>query len=201
MRAAYLELKSHGDSLRAIWATSIQRGGLTAATLMALLLERNTFNPSNKPDLGLAGFASALAIAGIGIGVGAVISPWLVARFGRHKLIRAMMLAGIPALIFFAFIQNELMLIVAAFLIGLAGQSVKVTTDALVQSKISDEFRGRAFAFYDVTVNSSIVLGAAIAAILLPTSGKSTWLPFVISGIFGLAALTILRPKKFNVAA
>ena len=34
-------LKDHGDALRGILATAFQRGGLTALTLMGLLLERN----------------------------------------------------------------------------------------------------------------------------------------------------------------
>jgi hypothetical protein len=88
-------LKKHGDALRGIFGTGVQRGGITALTLMALLLERNTFNDSNDPDAGLRGFAYALAIAGIGIGLGALAGPYGVARFGRHTWFRISMIAPI----------------------------------------------------------------------------------------------------------
>ncbi|MEY4101697.1 MAG: hypothetical protein RLZZ567_941, partial [Actinomycetota bacterium] len=92
-------LRAHGDALRGIFATGVQRGGITALTLMALLLERNTFNASNNPDAGLRGFAYALAIAGVGIGLGALAGPFGVAKFGRHKWIRISMIAPIGFLI------------------------------------------------------------------------------------------------------
>ena len=44
-------LKNHSDALRGIFATGVQRGGITALTLMALLLERNTFNDPADPDV------------------------------------------------------------------------------------------------------------------------------------------------------
>jgi MFS family permease len=44
------------DCFRGIIATAVQRGGLTALVLMALLLNRNTFNDPSDPEAGLAGF-------------------------------------------------------------------------------------------------------------------------------------------------
>ena len=74
---------------------------------------------------------------------------------------------------------------------------VKVTNDALVQSKISDEFRGRVFAVYDVVVNGSIVSCAVIAALLLPQSGDTWLVPALVSLSYLLIALITLRPAKF----
>eukprot|EP01037_Dinobryon_pediforme_P001155 gene1155-1170_t len=145
-------LRNHPDALRGIFSTAIQRGGLTGLTLMGLLLERNTFNPPSNPDAGLAGFAYALAIAGVGFGVGSFITPFFVNYFGRHRWIRVMMIAPFPFLILFAFLPQEWLLLTTAFFIATCGQAVKVTNDALVQSQIADEFRGRVFAFYDVAV-------------------------------------------------
>ena len=193
-------LKAHGDPLRGIIATAIQRGGLTSLTLMGLLLERNTFHPANNPAAGLQGFALAIGIAGIGIGIGSVISPFFVSRSGRHIWIRTMMVGSIPGLILFSFFQNQATLVIAAFFVGLCGQAVKVTNDALVQSKIEDEFRGRTFAFYDVAVNAAIVSGATIAALILPTSGMSFILPLLISFWYILAAAIPLRKSNFSAA-
>jgi MFS family permease len=190
-------LREHNDALRGILATGVQRGGLTALTLMGLLLERNTYHPSNNPDAGLSGFAVALGIAGVGIGIGSLITPIFVERFGRHTWIRLMMVSSIPFLIVFLLSQKQWSLILAAFFVGLCGQAVKVTNDALVQSKISDEFRGRVFAFYDVCVNGAIVGGALIAALLLPISGKSVLLPTLISIAYLLTSGALLRSVRF----
>ena len=192
-------LRSHPDALRGIFSTAIQRGGLTAATLMGLLLERNTFNLSSNPDAGLAGFAFALGVAGLGFGVGSFITPYFVGYFGRHRWIRMMMVAPAPFLILFAFLPQEWLLITTAFFVAACGQAVKVTNDALVQSQIADEFRGRVFAFYDVVVNSVIVLGAIIAALVLPSSGKSMGLPLLITTAFGITSLILLRSSKFFI--
>jgi MFS family permease len=193
-------LKNHPDALRGIFATAIQRGGLTALTLMGLLLERNSFNPPSNPDAGLAGFAKALAVAGIGFGVGSFITPFFVNYFGRHRWIRMMMVAPIPFLVLFAFIPQVWLLLTTAFFIATCGQAVKVTNDALVQSQIADEYRGRVFAFYDVAVNGLIVLGAIVAAVLLPTSGKSAVLPLTTVVVFLAASLLLLRRSKFFIA-
>jgi len=68
------------DCFRGITATAVQRGGLTALVLMALLLNRNTFNDPADPEAGLAGFAFAITVAGVGITIGAIIAP-----FGVHN--------------------------------------------------------------------------------------------------------------------
>ncbi len=191
-------LKKHGDALRGIFATGVQRGGITALTLMALLLERNTFNDPGDPDAGLRGFAYALAIAGVGIGLGALAGPYGVSKFGRHKWMRISMIAPIGFLMVFGFFPNQFMMILTAFFVGGFGQSFKITNDALVQSKIADEFRGRIFAFYDVAVNGAIVSGAIIAALTLPPSGVSLVLPWLIATAYIIATLVLLRRSKFS---
>ena len=190
-------LRSHSDALRGILSIGIQRGGITALTLMALLLERNSFNDPSDPDAGLAGFGIALAIAGIGIGVGAIISPYGVIKFGRHQWMRLLMFLGIPPLLIYAAGINEISMIGSAFLVGLCGQGIKVTNDALVQSKITDEYRGRVFAFYDVAVNAGIVTGAIGAALILPDNGVTAFLPITIALFYLFAATVLMRRANF----
>jgi MFS family permease len=190
-------LRSHPDALRGIVAVGIQRGGITALTLMALLLERNSFNDPQDPDAGLAGFGMALAIAGIGIGLGAIISPYGVLKFGRHRWMRLLMFLCIPPLIVYAAQVNEITMIGSAFLVGLCGQGIKVTNDALVQSKINDDYRGRVFAFYDVAVNAGIVIGAIGAALLLPDNGITATLPIAIALFYLFAATLLMRKATF----
>jgi MFS family permease len=191
-------LRNIKDCFLGISATAVQRGGLTALTLMALLLNRNTFNDPANPEAGLAGFAFAITVAGIGITLGAVIAPFGVKKYGRHAWIRYSLLASAVLPIALAFEQNEFFLIATGFFAGMAGQGVKVTNDALVQSKIVDEYRGRVFAVYDVMVNAGIVSGAIIAAFVLPPNGVSSLLPALIAITYISVGFFALRKKKFN---
>jgi len=198
MVAAFRFLSKIKDCFLGISATAIQRSGLTALTLMALLLNRNTFHDPNDPESGLAGFAFAITVAGIGITIGAILAPFGVAKFGRHQWIRISLLASAILPIALAFNQNQFFLVATGFFAGMAGQGVKVTNDALVQSKIADQYRGRVFAVYDVIVNAGIVGGAIIAAIVLPRDGVSSLLPALIAISYILFGLIMLRGKNFN---
>ena len=196
-REGFRYLQGHLDASRGIIATAVQRGGLTALTLTALLLERNSFNDPLKPEDGLQGFGIALSIAGLGVFLGAFLAPYGVARFGRHRWIKFSMLASACSPLILAASLTEIALCVTAFLTAFFGQNIKVTNDALVQSKIDDYHRGRVFAVYDVVVNGAIVSGGLIAALLLPTSGLSRVVPLAVSVAYLLIAFIVLRPAKF----
>ncbi len=201
MREGFAFLRTHQDAIRGILATAVQRGGITALTLTALLLERNTFNSPSNPEAGLAGFGIVLTIAGVGITLGALTAPYGVARFGRHRWIKWSLLVGAAGPIFLVISQTEIALALTGFFVALCGQNVKVTNDALVQSKIDDYYRGRVFAVYDVLVNAAIVSGGLIAALMLPTSGVTPWVPALVSASYLLVALRLLRPEKFFLKA
>jgi ATP phosphoribosyltransferase regulatory subunit HisZ len=94
--------------------------------------------------------------------------------------------------------QTTIALSITAFLTAFFGQNLKVTNDALVQSKIDDYYRGRVFAVYDVVVNGAIVSGGLIAALLLPPSGVSAIVPLCVSAAYLLVALIVLRPSRFK---
>ena len=197
MRQGFSFLFQHADAARGIIATAIQRGGLTALVLIALLLERNSFHLSSRPEAGLSGLAVALTIAGVGITFGALAAPIGVARVGRHTWIRYMMIGSALSPVLLAISASPFTLYIASFFTSFFGQSLKVTNDALVQAKIDDIYRGRVFAVYDVLVNGAIVSGAVLAALVLPTSGKTAIVPVLISLAY-LAALVLLRPSKFR---
>jgi hypothetical protein len=198
MREGIDFLRKNIDTARGIAATAVHRGGLTALTLTALLLERNTFNDPARPEDGLQGFGIALTIAGIGVFLGAFLAPYGVARFGRHRWIKYAMYASAASPVFLAIWQTEVALAVTAFLTAFCGQNIKVTNDALVQSKIDDYYRGRVFAVYDVVVNSAIVSGGLIAALLLPTSGVTAKVPLFVMAAYLMVAVVVLRPSKFK---
>ena len=197
MQEGFQFLKKHGDAARGIVAVAIHRGGLTALTLTALLLERNTFNDPADSDAGLAGLSFTLTIAAIGFVLGALIAPRGVSVMGRHRWMRLSVIAASMSALTLVIERTPFLLALTAFLTALCGQSVKVTNDALVQSKIDDYFRGRVFAVYDVVVNGAIVTFSLFAAKILPLSGDSWLLPLLVSISWAFVALIILRPKKF----
>jgi MFS family permease len=197
MQEGFRFLQNHGDAARGIFATAVHRGGITALTLTALLLERNTFNDPADTAAGLAGLSVALSFAAVGFAIGAIIAPIGVRRVGRHRWMRlSLFIASLGSLVL-VIDRTQILLIITAVITGLFGQSLKVTNDALVQDKISDEFRGRVFAVYDVLVNGSIVICSVVAALLLPPSGDSWVVPLIITLGYALVATTTLRPSKF----
>ncbi|MFM7860270.1 MAG: MFS transporter, partial [Candidatus Nanopelagicaceae bacterium] len=178
--------------------TSIQRGGLTALTIVGLLLERNTFNDPLDTEAGLAGVSRAIAFAGSGLVLGALIAPIGVEKIGRHNWIRTMVGLSSITPILVGIFQSPWALYAAAFFVALTGQSMKVTNDALIQSKITDDYRGRTFALYDMTVNVAIVSGALLSALVTPNSGITLVVPIGITTLYLFTAFVILRRKKFS---
>ena len=197
VREGFRFLSIHQDAARGIIATAIHRGGITALTLTAMLLERNTFNDPANSDAGLAGLSFALSIAAVGFTIGALVAPLGVRWIGRHRWMRLSLFAASLGTIFLIIDRTQLLLVITAFITGLFGQSVKVTNDALVQSKISDEYRGRVFAVYDVVVNGCIVTFAIIGALLLPQSGDTWVVPLLVGVAYLFVAALLMRPRKF----
>ena len=197
MREGIRFLRQHIDAARGIAAIAIHRGGITALTLIALLLERNTFNDPADSEAGLAGLSFTLSIAAVGFVVGAVAAPYGVRKVGRHRWMRFSLIASTCGPLFILFVRTPLTLICAAFVTALFGQSLKVTNDALVQSKIDDIYRGRVFSVYDVVVNGAIVSGAVIAALLLPNSGDTYVVPALVAAIYLIAGVRLLRGGVF----
>jgi MFS family permease len=197
MREGVKFLSQNVDAARGIAAVAVHRGGITALTLIALLLERNTFHDPADSEAGLAGLSFTLSIAACGFVVGAIIAPYGVRKVGRHRWMRLMLSASTLGPLFIVFSRTPLTLAIAAFVTALFGQSLKVTNDALVQSKIDDIYRGRVFSVYDVVVNGAIVSGAVIAALLLPDTGDSYLVPSIVAGIYFVAGARLLRSRVF----
>ncbi len=198
MREGFRYLVERKSSFLAIIVVAVQRGGLTALTLMALILQRNTFNDANDPDAGLSGFALALVLSGIGIMLGAIITPAATRIFDRYLWSRGAMCVAAIMPIIFALTLNEFTLILMGFFTGMAGQAVKVTNDAIVQQRTSDIFRGRVFAVYDVVVNAAIVSGALICSLFLPASGLTRVVPLGIAAAYLFAALVLMNRRYFK---
>ena len=164
-------------------------GVLTAG---ALLLVRGSLHPPTDVDAALNDFVLATAGAAVGAFFGAVVTPTMTRRIGIGPWVGVVMVQG--AVIGFALltataITPQLVTLVAgAASIGLAGQSVKVCADTVLQRSIPDHRLGRVFALFDMIVNIALVTGITATAFFSPISGQFTGGYLICGGLLLLAA-------------
>jgi MFS family permease len=177
--------RSAGHALAAIAAHRFFYGLSTIATI---LLYRNYFNDPTEVEAGLAGLGMAFGAAGLGFFTAAVITPEITPIIGKRQWMVALFATAALVQLVFGTPYTEPLLLVAAYLLGIVAQGVKICVDTIVQESIDDAYRGRVFSFYDVLFNVSFVSAAIVAALVLPTSGKSHVALAVVCGGYALTA-------------
>ncbi|TEX51950.1 MAG: hypothetical protein B7C55_02945 [Actinomycetales bacterium mxb001] len=196
----FLQLVRHPVAGRAVLVVTIQRISLGALTVLALMLIRNTLNPSIDPDTALAQFALVTAGAAAGALVGAILTPGMTRRMGYvpWTVIAAGQAAPFVTLGMFlgAYGKSMPALMVAALSLGFANQAAKVAADTLVQREIDDDYLGRVFSIFDIAVNLALVVGITVVAFTAPASGVA---PAVFIGIGILLALNALWYSRHRV--
>lgn len=174
---------------RALLAVTAARFCYAIVTIMTLLLYRNLFDDPADPNKGLAGFALALGISGLGFGLSAVITPLVTRRIRLEAWITICLLGAAVTELFFGLPFASLPLLIGALSLGIVSQGQKICTDTLTQRSVDDEYRGRAFVFYDIVYNGAFVLAAAFAAATLPATGKSYLVLFVVAACYTLVGI------------
>ncbi|MCQ9182600.1 MFS transporter [Streptomyces sp. IBSBF 2953] len=186
---------------KAAWALgsiSLMRFCYGALTVMVLMLCRYAW--SSDPDDGLALLGLAVVLSGAGFFVAAVVTPWAASRLGpiRWIAVCAAVAAVLELVLMLPFAQ--LTTFVAAFVLGLVTQGAKISTDTVVQFCVEDRFRGRIFSLYDVLFNVAFVGAAAVAALMLPTDGRSPELVVTVAVIYGAVAGAMARFARRRVS-
>ncbi len=160
-------------------------------TLLMVLVLRQPADQGSELGSGLIGFGVAIAATAAGMLVAAGIAPLLIPRWGRPRtVIIGLCTAAVVQVTLVTPIavaetgaaadRAHQMLLLGAFLFGLAGQTIKLTGDATMQIDIDDARRGQVFALQDTVFNIAFVLALATAALVIPPDGRS--LPLVIAG-------------------
>ena len=189
----FVQLARYPIAGRAVLIVSIQRIALGGLTVLALLLIRNTLNPSIDPDSALTEFALVTAAAAAGALIGAIVTPSMTRRMGfvRWTVIAAGQAAPLVTIgmMVGAYSRSMAALLIAGVSLGFANQAAKVAADTLVQREIDDDYLGRVFSIFDIAVNLALVLGITIVAFTAPASGVA---PAVFIGIGALLALNAL---------
>ena len=150
-------------------------------TVAMILVYRNYFHTLDQVDAAIADLGLLVVITGAGFAFASVVTPLMSAPLGVRTTMIICLLASAVFQVVPGAIYARVPLMVAAFLLGLTAQGLKLCVDTLVQAHVADEFKGRVFVLYDVIFNVTLVVAAVIAAIILPTNGKSVPIMIVMA--------------------
>ncbi|MFE8912834.1 MFS transporter [Streptomyces globisporus] len=188
----HLAQRTH--AAKALAAMTVIRFCYGALTVMVLMLCRYAWSDTESDGLALLGLA--VAVSGAGFFIAAVLTPWAVGRLGRYGWIVGCAGAAavlVPALgLSFAPVP----MLIAAFVLGVVTQGSKIATDTVVQTSVDDSFRGRVFSLYDVLFNVAFVSAAGVAALMLPPDGRSVTVLAVVSALYAVVAVMMLRWRR-----
>jgi MFS family permease len=180
----------HGSAVYAVisgWLhgvrTVLQRPTV-AATLSGLATHRMVVGINSLILLLLVNHSKTTATGGLGIalvffaasGLGAflatVLTPPSVRRWGRYATANGALAAA--ALIQVAGAGLLLPVMVACgFLLGVAGQMIKLCADSAMQIDVDDALRGHVFAVQDSLFWVSFIVSITVAATLVPADGHA----------------------------
>lgn len=175
----------------ALMTMTLMRFCYGALTVMVLMLCRYAWTSGSDGGLALLGLA--VGVSGAGFFVAAVVTPWAAGRLGPGRWIAVCAGAAavlVPAL-FLPFAPTPTL--VAALVLGVTTQGAKIATDTIVQSSVEDGFRGRIFSVYDVLFNVAFVGAAAVAALMLPSDGRSVSLVLTVVAVYASIAAAMAR--------
>lgn len=118
--------------------------------------------------------------SGVGFAASGLIASPLAAQFGVRPMIAgALLLCGLvtaTGAVWF----TPAVLVASGLVQGLCLQSVKIGGDTVVQAHVADQARGRVMVIYDIINNLGYVVGAVLAATVLPDDGRA---PVVLGGL------------------
>ena len=186
-RAPLRSPRRSSRSPRTGWRSAISTL-LIAAAVPLRLHRRRAFRA------GLAGVGEAVVLAAAGLGVAALLTPWLVHRLGRPRTVQVALLVAAVTQLALAALLSAADGARRGVRARRAGQVIKLCTDAAVQSEVADEVLGRVFALYDIVFNVGYVLAVAAAALLSPPDGSA---PLAARGA---AAALPARPARLTTS-
>ena len=142
-------------------------------TVSLILLYRNYFHTVEDSNTAFNELSVAVLVSGAGFVAAAFLTPVVTERISQRTWILGLLVGAAVTQVFPGALYTRPALLVAAFFLGVASQGIKICVDTLVQTHVEDAYRGRVFSLYDVIFNVAFVAAAAVAAVVLPTSGKS----------------------------
>ena len=163
---------------------------LYGANFIALILiSRNLLTDPADADAGLGMFGLLLGISLAGNGLAIVLTPIAHERMAPATWILVCLGLGALSQLLLTTTPTFAVVATGAVLLGLSVQGAKIAVDTIVQRDTHDDYRGRAFALYDVLYNAAFVGAAGLAAVALPDTGWSRLTFAALAVVYVLAAL------------
>ena len=152
-----------------------------------------------KQDLGLGEFeyGFVLAMNGIGTLIGSIILFVINERIKKIFLIIISFLAFDFGILFFGFSPNFVICSLSMIIMGIGISGWMITIPVLLQTKSSDNMRGRVISLYFMCV-LTYQLGWLFGGYFLEYLGINETLIIAVSGSLSLATLTILFSKSLR---
>lgn len=178
LREGARHLRDERTPWHSLQAMTCQRFAYGAMFMVGVLLCRNYLADPTDLATGAGNFAILSAATGAGFALAVVITPLMAPRLGAQRFITACLFIGATtqALLTVSVATDRLTLTtlgVTAFVLSIAAQSTKITTDTIVQRDTADEYRGRAFTIYDMLYNLGFMTAAAVLGLFVPDDGRA----------------------------
>lgn len=194
-RFAFAYLKAHPRLLKAYSMTMTMFGTMAAINVIAKGFAITALDAKTSTD-----FTSILAVAGLGMVIGAtLVGRWGV-RFPKPSLVRSGFviaggaLMGIGLIGGFSHVIGVMlswqMVLAFALMLGAGLACIEIPISTLVQEGVEENVRGRIFGVQAVLMNLASTLPMAIAGPL-----ADWWGPALVMGFFGLqmAGMSLIR--------
>lgn len=147
-------------------------------TLLVLVIVRHV-GDEEVAGVGLGKAVVFLGAGGLGAFLATVLTPALIGKWGRYRAANgALALAAVVQLC--AVTLALPVLVGCGFILGAAGQVVKLCADSAMQIDVDDALRGHVFSVQDSLFWFSFVLAVTAAAAVIPPDGRSV--PLVVAG-------------------
>jgi MFS family permease len=170
---AWHYLRQRHPAMQGLGGVAVQHTMYGVLMTCIIMAYRNLFHAADNPDSAVIDMGIWFLASGVGFALSGVVAPWLGHRFGLRRAVVGLMLVSAVIQVVPGSIFVRPCLVIAAFIMGICSQSVKVCADTLVQLHVSDDYRGRVFAGYDMLNNVTLVFGALVAALVAPAIGLS----------------------------
>ena len=146
-------------------------------------------------SLGPTGFGSLLAMSGLGMAIGAVLTAQLGHRISRHHLGAAGLAAITCCLVLLGQLQGRLLITLSlCTLLGIGAALVAIPAQTTLQEDTPERERGRVFGLQNNLINIALSLPLVLAGTLVSSVGLRPVL--LLLATLALGAAVLERPWK-----
>ena len=155
----------------------------------SLLLLLLVHHPKSPHEGGLEIALIFLAASGLGAFLATALAPPMIRRWGRYATANGALVAAMIIQISGAGLVIPIM-VACGFLLGVAGQTIKLCADSAMQIDVDDALRGHVFAVQDALFWVAFLVSITIAATMVPDDGRAPAFALFAAGLYlvGLVA-------------